>query len=442
MVRTGESATFLERHLRRKPARVRLAGTPETRPAELASVSSRTLYVVSANHFVNDSSTYLIASLFPVVVAAFHFSEFQIGVLVALGYLTNMIFQPLTGRLSEKYEERKLLMLGISSMAASMLLFTASSTFPAMVVSVLVLRFGSSFYHPVGVSAISRTYSGARLDRSMGFQSSFGNLGVMFAFVLIAPLYLALGWSGPFLIYAVLQFGVVILTSAAMPRRDGTSAARLPVPPSGGTAREREGTESAAICPPRSPSKLNFVGLPLFFFFAALVTGGAYSVVSNFGNLFLVENGFGFTSSDFLVAVWVACAFVGAMETGWLTGKFGRGRLLLITYLFAGLATLLFAFSSGNLALVVLSLGMSGFMGSVTYPAIYSELSAYLERNPALSRGTAYGVLFSGQIAGSAAFGLLAGYLAGAYGLTVPFVIGGATMVFYAAFVYLWTRRA
>lgn len=390
---------------------------------------------------MNDSSTYLIASLFPAVVAAFSFSELQIGVLVALGYLTNMIFQPLTGRLSERYEERKLLMVGISSMAASMLLFTVSSTFPAMVVSVLVLRFGSSFYHPVGVSAISRTYSGAGLDRSMGFQSSFGNLGVMFAFVLVAPLYLALGWSGPFLIYAALQVGAVVLTSAAMPRRGDPSAARLYVDSSGGTARERDGTERGAMAQSRSPGGLNLIGLPLFFFFAALVTGGTYSVVSNFGNLFLVENGFSFTSSDFLIASWVACAFVGAMVTGWLTGKFGRGRLLLMTYLIAGLATLLFAFSSGSLALVVFSLGISGFMGSITYPAIYSELSAYLERSPALSRGTAYGVLFSGQIAGSAAFGLLAGYLAGAYGLRVPFMISGTMMVLYVAFVYFWTRR-
>ena len=409
-----------------------------------SQISKRILYIVSLNHLINDSSTYLIASLFPAIVLAFSFSEFEIGILVAIGYVINMIFQPLTGRLSERYEERKLLALGISFMAVSMLLFTISTSFVMMLVSVLILRFGSSFYHPVGVAAISRNYRGRTLDSSMGFQSSFGNLGVMLAFALSAPLYLILGWRGPFLIYATLQTVIVATTLIGMRKE------RAPIErPSDLDAQKT--TESVATNHNSSRENLStsvgsgssrylLLGLPLFFFFAALVSGGAYSIISNFGNLFLVHNGFGFTNSDYLIALWVASAFFGAIISGWLTRKLGREKLLLIVYSFGGLATFGFAFSYHDILLVILSLIVSGFSISVTYPAIYSELSAYLERNPKLTRGTAYGVLFTGQITGSAIFGVVTGYLADALSLRVPFIIGASMLVFYAATVFVRSR--
>ena len=409
----------------------------ETSDAGAGKASNRTLYVVSLNHFVNDSSTYLIASLFPAVISAFGFSVLEIGVLVALGYVMNMVFQPLTGRLSERYEERMLLAIGISSMAVSMLMFTLSNTFYTMLASVAVLRFGSSFYHPVGVSAVSRTYRGTKLDDSMGFQSSFGNLGVMLAFLLSAPLYLAFGWRGPFMIYAALQVGVVVLTSVAMPGR-ATTEGHLVEEPSGHGATGSEGGDAAGT---RTSGQASLLGLPLFFFFAALVSGGAYSIFSNFGNLFLVHVGFQLTTANDMIAVWVASAFVGAIGSGWLTKRLGRDRVLLATYLFAGLAGFLFIFSHGDVLLVLASLAVGGFMDSITYPTIYSELSAFLDRNPATSRGTAYGVLFSGQIAGSAFFGILTGYLAEAYTLAIPFAIAASMLVFYAAVVHLWAGR-
>ncbi len=411
------------------------------------SRSNRLLYLVSLNHLVNDSSIYLVSSLFPAIVLAFGFSELEIGTLVALGYLMNMIFQPMTGRLSEKYEERKLLALGISLMAVSMLLFTISSTFLTMLVSVLVLRVGSSFYHPVGVSVISRNYAGKRLDSSMGFQSSFGNLGVMLAFLLSAPLYLALSWKGPFLIYAGLESATVVVTLTLMRK------ARLQYSVKESTTVITQETNHHPVVdgavysknsdPPFSNStRTKFrLGLPLFFISASLVTGASFTIFSNFGNLLLVQNGFGFSLSDYLIALWVGVAFVGAMLSGWLTRRLTRTRLLFMTYFLAGVATLGFAFARHNVVLILPALAVSGFMDSITYPAIYSAAGAFIQDHPEVKRGPAYGVLFSGQIAGSSIFGFLSGYLADAYGLQLPFVIGALMLVCFSFVVYAWSKR-
>jgi MFS transporter, FSR family, fosmidomycin resistance protein len=392
--------------------------------------SNRILYVVSLNHFINDGSTYLISSLFPVITVAFGFSEYQIGILVAVGYLVNLIFQPLTGRYSEKYEARKLLALGISLIAASMLLFIVSSTFALMLISVLILRFGSSFFHPVGVSAVSRTYHGSRLDSSMGFQSAFGNLGIVLAFIFSAPVYLALGWKGPFLIYVTLEVSTVLITVLGMRTKPNLKEEK---------SQENKNDVNQEQNNSSTKRKFGF-GLPFFFIVAPFISGGCYAIFGNFGNLLLFHNGLGLTNSNLLMALWVVSAFFGAIMSGRLTRRFTRIRLLYFSYFIAGISALGFALTGGKVLLAVSALLTNGFTLSITYPATYSELSAYLGEK-STGKGAAFGILFSSQIAGSSVLGFISGYLASAFGLQLPFEIAAALLVSSLSFIFFWTKR-
>jgi MFS transporter, FSR family, fosmidomycin resistance protein len=404
------------------------------------TVSNRILYVVSLNHFVNDGSTYLISSLFPAIIVAFRFSAFQIGILVAVGYLVNLVFQPLTGRYSERYEARKLLALGISLIAASMLLFTISSTFAMMLVCILILRFGSSFYHPVGVSAVSRAYTGSKLDTSMGFQSAFGNLGIVLAFIFSAPVYLILGWKGPFLIYVALELATVIITLFAMRSKVERRAVKesiimkdqIPLK-NNNNLNEQPNRDNSL------PSQKSKFALPFFFVLAPFVSGGAYAVFGNFGNLLLYNNGFGLSNSNYLMATWVVSAFFGAILSGRMTRRLARTQLLALTFFIAGIAALGFAFSYHNTILAIGSLLINGFAVSITYPATYSELSAYLGEG-SKTKGAAFGILFSSQIAGSSVLGFISGYLAAAFGLESPFIVAAILLVASVGTVLVWTK--
>lgn len=379
-------------------------------------ISNKILYIVSLNHFINDGSTYLISSLFPAIIISFGFSEYQIGILVAVGYLVNLVFQPITGRYSERYEARKLLALGISLIAISMFLFIVANGFAMMLLAMLVLRFGSSFYHPVGVSAISRTYRGIRLDSSMGFQSAFGNLGVVLAFLFSAPLYLAIGWKGPFLIYAALEAGTVLVTLIAMHVK---------------TSLEPKPKEI-----PSDQNKLP-LGIPLFFIITAFVTGGNYAIFGNFGNLFLFRHGFGLSLSNYIMATWVVSAFVGAMLVGRITKRIPRLRLLVLSYFLAGLSALVFGLSGHNLAIALVGLLVNGFLVSATYPMIYSELSAYLGER---SKGVAFGILFSSNIGGSSVLGFLGGYIGASFGLVLLFEVVSLILLFSVLPTLFWSR--
>src|SRR5205809_4745707 len=178
----------------------------------MTSSSNRILYLVSLNHATNDGSVYLLSSLFPIVLALFNISVFQVGIIVALGYMVNILFQPVVGHYSEGREPGRLLAIGISVITVSVISFVFATGFLSLLASVILLRLGSSFFHPVGISTISKSYGGPRLQKSMGFQSAFGNVGVLLVFLTSAPLYLAVGWRPTFVVFAVWTLADVILT--------------------------------------------------------------------------------------------------------------------------------------------------------------------------------------------------------------------------------------
>ncbi len=400
------------------------------------AASNRPLYVVSLNHFINDGSTYLIASLFPAMELAFGLDIFQIGLLVGAGYIINVVFQPLTGRLAQVHSPRILFAAGISLIATSMLLFAEANSFLVLLASALILRLGSSFYHPIGASVISRAYMVEKLDFAMGFQSAFGNLGVVVAFLTSAPVYLALGWKGPFLIYAAVEGVTVVVTLLALgiQGRVQPDSAQQPYRLTAGHLRA--GAAAERHIPDRSQKK-KLQGLPVFFVVVSLVSGGANAVFSNFGNLLLFHDGYTFTLSNEMMTLWFCSAFAGAILSGFLARRIQRLNLLSISFLLAGIGSLVFALESGLVLVSVLVLISTGFMLSITYPATYSELADYVGPGKG-KEGTSYGFLFSSQITGSAVLGFVAGYLAGGYGLSAAFLISALLLICSVPCIMLW----
>jgi MFS transporter, FSR family, fosmidomycin resistance protein len=396
------------------------------------SAGNGLLYIISLNHFINDGSANLVSSLLPAMILAFGFTKFEVGILVAVGYLVNMIFQPIIGRYSERSDAGKLLELGISILAVSMVMFAVSSTFTEMLISIIVLRFGSSFYHPVGVSLVSHSYTGEKMDSSMGFQSAFGNLGIVFAFALSAPAYLVLGWRGPFLIYFALEVATVAITLLAMTRKRRSYE-------NGPIENQVLDVETPIT---RRRGFANRLGLPSFFILTAFVSGGTFAVFTNFGNILLFQSRFSLSDSNYIMAVWVVSGFAGALVSGHLTNLLTRERLMPLSFLVSAIVTFPFAIFPGNLLVALASLVINGFALAITFTTVYSELSHYLFRINSIRKGSSYGLLFTAQTVGSSVMGLLGGYIAQVLELRTDFLIAGVLLLGSTAISVIWMEQS
>ena len=384
----------------------------------MTSSSNRILYLVSLNHATNDGSVYLLSSLFPIVLALFNISVFQVGIIVALGYLVNILFQPVVGHYSEGRDPGRLLAIGLSVITVSVISFVFATGFLSLLASVILLRLGSSFFHPVGISTISKSYGGPRLQKSMGFQSAFGNVGVLLVFLTSAPLYLAVGWRGTFVVFAAWTLADVVLTLTFLSGRHSAKSDDLQTPSSFKPQTKRT--------------------IPLFFVLAAFISGGTYAVILNFANIFLGTRAhLDVSQANLIVSAFIAFASLGAIATGGWTRFVPTNVLLAISYLVASCSVAAFTLFSGNAILASITLLVTGFSISATYPLTYTELSRYLG-SVGQQSGRSFGVLSSGQTVGASILGLASGYVSQFLGLEVSFgivallaLVGGVSAAFW-----------
>ncbi len=393
-------------------------------PFPVERVSNRILYIVSMNHAVNDGSVYLLSSLFPVVISLFNLSVLQVGILVGLGYLVSVVFQPVVGHYSEGRDPKKVLALGIAIISAASASFVLAADFLTLLGSALLLRVGSSFFHPVGVPAVSKAYGGARLGHAMGFQSAFGNLGILLVFVSSAPLYLLLGWKATFLAFALVGVVDVAVTLVIF----GTS---LRNGPHGGGNR---GTDNPAR------AHRGRLGIPFFFVAATFISGGSYSVILNFMNILLKDqNHLDVFLANVVASAWIASAFFGAISTGTWSRALRPTLLLSLVYFATAASIFAFTFLSASLPLVITALLVNGFAISATYPLTYTELSRYLGLD-VTTRGRSFGIIFSAQTVGGSVLGLASGYLSATFGLPSAFASLGVLALLACGLTLLWGR--
>jgi len=387
----------------------------------LTRSSNRILYLVSLNHATNDGSVYLLSSLFPIVLALFNISVFQVGIIVALGYLVNILFQPVVGHYSEGREPGRLLAIGISVITVSVISFVFATGFLSLLASVILLRLGSSFFHPVGISTISKSYGGPRLQKSMGFQSAFGNVGVLLVFLTSAPLYLATGWRATFIVFAIWTLADVVLTLTFL-----------------------RGRYSAASDDPQTPSSSKPQTkrtIPLFFVLAAFISGGSYAVILNFANIFLGTRAhLDVSQANLIVSGFIAFASLGAIATGGWTRFVPTNVLLAISYIVASGSIAAFTLLSGNAILATITLLATGFSISATYPLTYTELSRYLGSIGQQS-GRSFGVLSSGQTIGASILGLASGYVSQFLSLEVSFGSVAILALIGSVSAAFWSKR-
>ncbi len=384
----------------------------------MSKVSNRVLYVVSLNHATNDGSVYLLSSLFPVVLSLFDISVLQVGIIVSLGYLVNVLFQPVIGHYGEGRDPARLLALGIALITISIISFIFATGFLSLLASVVLLRLGSSFFHPVGISTVSRTYDGPALQKAMGFQSAFGNLGVLLTFLTAAPLYLLVGWRSTFLVFAIWTMMDILLTLTVLRSRISRESSN-PL------------AESQESSSPR---------IPLFFAVAAFISGGTYAVILNFANIFLgAEAHLGVSQANLIVSSFIALAFIGALATGGWRRFLPTNVVLAISYLVAFVTIAAFTLVAGNVILGTVALLANGFAISSTYPLTYTELSRYLAAMNQKA-GRSFGLLSSSQTIGASILGLVSGYISQFLGLGVAFgVVAGLTLLGSVA-TFLWIR--
>lgn len=385
-------------------------------------IKRRILSTVVLHHFCNDASVVALPAIFPVLYTQKTLIKrySDIGTVILIGLVVAIFFQLIIGHNVKRRHYRRLLVLDAAIVGISLLLMTLSRNFLMLVLFFIGVRIGTSVYHPVGISWISHTFRGGRLDRAMGFQSAFGDLGVLAAFASTGLLAQFYGWRAPLLLWGIINIAAV---AASLIISRGTEALEA--------SQEREEE--------RVSWRETFGKLRTFI--PVIILGGmAWGVTLGYApSLFNHRLGISMSQTGTILSCWMAAGAAVSFLYGKIAQVLGRHSTIMIAYVVIVLTAITIGLSS-NSSLTIGAFIVYGVALFITYPAILSFVGSTVDEK---NRTAAFSLVSTIQIVGNSSCAFISGFLSDAYGINTPFLLlGGATIlsVIYLAII-MRTRK-
>lgn len=385
-------------------------------------IKRRILSTVVLHHFCNDASVVALPAIFPVLYTQKTLIKrySDIGTVILIGLVVAIFFQLIIGHNVKRRHYRRLLVLDAAIVGVSLLLMTLSRNFLMLVLFFIGVRIGTSVYHPVGISWISHTFRGGRLDRAMGFQSAFGDLGVLAAFASTGLLAQFYGWRAPLLLWGIINIAAV---AASLIISRGTEALEA--------SQEREEE--------RVSWRETFGKLRTFI--PVIILGGmAWGVTLGYApSLFNHRLGISMSQTGTILSCWMAAGAAVSFLYGKIAQVLGRHSTIMIAYVVIVLTAITIGLSS-NSSLTIGAFIVYGVALFITYPAILSFVGSTVDEK---NRTAAFSLVSTIQIVGNSSCAFISGFLSDAYGINTPFLLlGGATIlsVIYLAII-MRTRK-
>lgn len=335
----------------------------------------------------------------------------HIGILSYLGLLTTFLGQIFVVNSAHKIEYKHILLLSLTGIAISLWILTQSTTFLMLLCLYLILRSFMSFYHPLGITMVSRTHPDQGLDFAMGIQNGSGNLGVFFAFISVGYIAQRYGWEMSLHVWALIALSAGII---------GFMAVRST------SSLHRDMTKPNLQVWIRTAKDLKKL-IPGFVYGGACWATTVYYAPSFLNHKLLIPLG----QTGVYMGAWIALGTIMPYLFGWLCRKIGRLNISLLGL--GGSTVLVFLLGmSKQIPWAVMALLVYGLFLFLIYPAFQSYVSM---QTPSSNQAVAFSLAANVTILTGATVNLFAGFLADKFGINSPFlflaILGCFTTFFY-----------
>lgn len=335
----------------------------------------------------------------------------HIGILSYLGLLTTFLFQIFVVNSAHRIEYRHILLLSLTGIAVSLWVLTQSTTFLMLLCLYLILRSFMSFYHPLGITMVSRTHPDQGLDFAMGIQNGSGNLGVFLAFISVGYMAQKFGWKMPLHVWGLIALGAGAIGFLAV--RKTSSLHRDITKPD----------LQVWIKTAKNIKKL----FPGFVYGGACWATTVYYAPSFLNHRLNIPLG----QAGVFMAAWIALGTIMPYLFGWLCQRIGRLQISLLGLSGSTVLVFLLGLQKQSFGAVV-ALLLYGLFLFLIYPAFQSYVSM---QTAAPDQAVAFSLAANVTILTGATVNLLAGFLADRFGINSPFlflsIIGCLTTLYY-----------
>jgi MFS transporter, FSR family, fosmidomycin resistance protein len=159
-----------------------------TAPAERGQHDAAVTALVGVAHYSSHVMQLALPPLFPILHAEFGVNFTALGLIVTLFYAASGLGQAAAGILVDRYGAQRLLLAGITLLAASLACAGMVASYWLLLPLAVLGGLGNSVFHPADLSILSHRVSESRLGRAYAVHGIAGSLGYATSPVLIAAL--------------------------------------------------------------------------------------------------------------------------------------------------------------------------------------------------------------------------------------------------------------
>ncbi len=382
------------------------------------------LTTVSFFHAFNDGALAVTTILLPIFKSLFLLTYTQIGIITGGGLTITLLTELTIGRAFDKKNSRTLLISGIFLLSIVLLLLSFSQGFLTLLFIMFLIKFSSGFFHPAGISLISRVFKKDRIDRAMGIQSASGNFGSFIAILTTLAIAVTFEWTAPLYLWSIIGISCVTL-GYILTKHTSQKYLKSKMNQQRQTAKEALSEWIHIV------TRLKLL-IPLF---AISIT--SYSITLSYLPLFLDEKTLlSLTTIGLIMALWIGVGVITSLFYERIQYYLKRKTLLYLCYSIIGIIGLVLSSTTDTLLILILVvfLGIATFL---SFPALFSSISTATQDT---NEGKTFGYVFTLQLLVGTILLFMSGALADIFGIWIPFTILG-TISIIAALLLLISKK-
>jgi DHA1 family multidrug resistance protein-like MFS transporter len=339
----------------------------------------------------------LVIPIMPMYMTVLNISGSIVGLLVAAFSLTQLLFSPLAGRLSDSFGRKKMIVLGMIIFALSELLFGIADSPVLLFASRMMGGVGAALIMPAVMAYAADMTTDKERARGMGFI----NAAITTGFIIgpgIGGYIAEFGIRVPFYAAAVAGTVAAVITAVILP--ESLPAGKRAAMSNNAQQQKKQSFFAQLVRSFREPY---FLSLIIVF----VMSFGLANYETIFG--LFVDHKFGFTPKDIAFIITfgsIAGAVVQVTAFGWILDRVGVKRVISICLLMAGLFILLTLFV--NSFWMIFAVTFIVFLSiDILRPAIGTQMSLMAQDEQGYVAGLNSSFTSLGNIAGPIAAGFL-----------------------------------
>src|SRR6266478_7778725 len=370
--------------------------------------SLRTLFGISAAHWVSHFHIFTLPMLFPFLKAQLGVGYIELGFALTVFAVVSGLTQAPLGYIVDHVGARRILLTGLCLAGFSLIMLGLHLSYPWLIASAVLLGLANSVYHPADYAILSAHMDEARMGRAFSIHTFAGFLGGAVAPAIVAALVATTGGFGALIVAgAVGPLVALLLLIVGIP--DASAADRH---------------VHGAPAPQQNIITPTLMVLTIFFMLLSLSSAG----IGNFGVVALMSGyGASFSSANIALTAFLGFSAAGVLAGGFLADRTRRhGQVAAACFVVN--AAIVFVIAAITLPSLILTAAMAaaGFLGGVIAP---SRDMLVRDAAPPGAAGRAFGIVSTGFNLGGIFSPLLFGWIMDqnmphwVFGLSVGFMV-------------------